>query len=213
MRIVPLLMLVGAVGWAPLSAAADAFGTWKMNAARSTFTGDAQPKSFTLRIEPHAKGEVLTIDRIEADGRATSSSTILYLDGETREFSDFGCSGTQSSRRVDGQTVEILRKCASGESTRFVRRSALSPKELILDITEQHLDGRRFECRLVLEIQYAKNKGEIPWKTCMKEHARNMQSSQHQSRPFEEAESAETIRSLRHRQTKRQGEKYENAIW
>jgi hypothetical protein len=53
---------------------------WKMNAARSTFTGGPQPKSLAIRIEPHQKGELFTVDRIETDGRATSSSTILYLD-------------------------------------------------------------------------------------------------------------------------------------
>jgi hypothetical protein len=37
------------------------------------------------------------------------------------------------------RTVEILRKCASGESTRFVRRLAEHPKELILDITDNIL--------------------------------------------------------------------------
>jgi hypothetical protein len=152
MRIVPLLMLVGAACWASVSRAEDAFGTWKMNAARSTFTGGTQPKSFTVRIEPHARGELFTLDRIEADGRATSSSTILYLDGKPRDFQDFGCSGTQSSRRVDSQIVEILRKCASGEWTRFIRR--LTPKsELVLEITAQQPDGRRFERRLVLEKQ------------------------------------------------------------
>ena len=124
-----------------------------MNAARSTFAGDGQPRIFTVRIAPHVKGEVFTIDRTEADGRATSSSTILYLDGTPRDFQDFGCTGTQSSRRVDGRTVEILRHCASGESNRLVRRLAAQPNELILDITEQHPDGRRFERHLVFEKQ------------------------------------------------------------
>jgi hypothetical protein len=54
---------------------------------------------------------------------------------------------------VDNRTVEILRMCANGERTRFVRRSAEQSKDLILDITEQHSDGRRFERRLVLEKQ------------------------------------------------------------
>jgi hypothetical protein len=124
-----------------------------MNATRSTFSGDVQPKSLTVRIEPHAKGEVFTLDRVEADGRATSSSAILYLDGKPRGFQDHACSGTQSSRRADSQTVEILFKCVSGEWTRFVRRSPAQSKDLILEITEQHADGRRFERRLVLEKQ------------------------------------------------------------
>ena len=90
-------------------------GTWKMNAARSTFAGGSPFKSLTVRIERHPKGEVLTLDRIETDGRSTSSSTILYFDGEPRRFDDFGCSGIQSSRRADERTVEIVRKVASGE--------------------------------------------------------------------------------------------------
>ena len=148
MRSVLLLMLLG-----PVCCAGAAYGTWKLNAARSTFAGDPQPRSLTIRIEPHTKGEVFTLDRIEADGRAISTSTILYLDGTERDFRDGECSGSQSSRRMDGETVEILHKCASGSWTRLVRRSPASAKELVIEITEQHSDGRRFQRRLVLDKQ------------------------------------------------------------
>ncbi len=141
-----LLPLVVATGWAD-----GAFGTWQMNVARSTLTGDIRPRSLTVRIEPHAKGEVFTLDRVEPDGRATSSSSILRLDGEPRQFQDFGCSGIQSSRRVDGRTVEILRMCATGDWVRLIRRSTAQPNELVLEITEQSSGGHRIEGRLVLE--------------------------------------------------------------
>jgi hypothetical protein len=133
--------------------AASGAGTWKMDAARSTFSGRAQPKSFTVRIEPHAKGEVFTLDWIEGDGRSISSSTILYSDGAARDFQDFECSGTQASRRVDSRTVEILRKCGDGGWTRFVRRSSGKPKEvgMEIEITGQRADGHRWERRLVLQ--------------------------------------------------------------
>jgi hypothetical protein len=127
------------------------FGTWKMNAARSTFSGSTQPKTMTVRIEPHPNGEVFTLDRTEADGHTNSSSTLLYLDGEPREFQDFGCSGIQSSRRGEKAEVEILRLCTSGEWIRYKLRTSAKPKELVLEITEQHTDGRRFERRLILE--------------------------------------------------------------
>jgi hypothetical protein len=147
MRSALLLMPLSAACWA---GAAD--GTWKLNAARSTFAGDTQPRSFTIRIEPHAKGEVFTLDRIEADGRAVSCSSILYLDGGERDFRDGECSGTQSSRRIDSQTVEILRNCGAGAWTRFVRRIA-AKNELVLEISEHHAGGRRFDRRLVFEKQ------------------------------------------------------------
>ena len=149
MRSVLPIMLAAGACW-PADAA---FGTWKLNAARSTFAGDTPPKSLTLRIEPHAKGEVFTLDRTEANGRTTSSSILLYFDGTARAFQDARCSGTQSSRRVDSRTVEILRECASGQWTRAIRRPGARPNELTLDITEKYPDGRRFERRLILEKQ------------------------------------------------------------
>ena len=149
MRAALLLMLLNATCWA-----GETFGVWKLNAARSTLPGNQ--KSVTLRIEPDTRGEVFTLDTVAADGRASTFSTVLYFDGKARDFQDLACSGAQSSRRVDSQTVEILRKCANGGWTHFVRRSAAPPKELILEITEHNRDGRRSEQHLVLEKQVLK---------------------------------------------------------
>ncbi len=129
------------------------FGTWKMNAARSKFIGDPRPKSLIVRFEPHPRGEVFTLDKIAWDGWAVTSSIILYLDGKGREFQSDSCSGTQSSRRVDNRTVEILFNCDSGHWTRFVRRLPPQANELVLDIMGSLPDGRRFERHLILEKQ------------------------------------------------------------
>jgi hypothetical protein len=150
MRTTGLTLLLTASCWGNA-----AFGTWLMNPARSTFSRDAHPKSITIRIELHPKGEVFTLDRIEADGRTTTSSTLLYLDGEPRDFQDADCSGSQSSRRLDGQTVEIVRACANGDRIRLVRRLSAQPNELFLEITEQQAGGTTLEGRLVLEKQSA----------------------------------------------------------
>ena len=147
MRTALLLMLLAAA-----DSAGAAYGTWTLNATQSTFAGETQPRSLTIRIEPHAKGEVFTFDRIEADGRVVSSSILLYLDGTERDFSDNECSGTQSSRRIDSQSIEIRRNCGAGAWIRFVRRTA-SRDHLILDISEQRADGHRFDRRLVFEKQ------------------------------------------------------------
>jgi len=147
MRIAALLVLVGAA-----SAAEPESGIWKMNPVRSNFSGDTQPRSFTVRVEPHSKGEVFTLDRVETDGHATSSSMILYFDGVARDFQQGECSGTQSSWRMDSQTVEIFRNCGAGAWTKFVRRTALKT-QLVLEVSEQRADGRRFDRRLVFEKQ------------------------------------------------------------
>jgi hypothetical protein len=90
MRIAAVLVLIGAT-WATEPES----GIWKMNSVRSNFSGDTQPRSFIVRVEPHSKGEVFMLDRVEIDGRATSSRTILYFDGVARDFQQGECSGTQ----------------------------------------------------------------------------------------------------------------------
>lgn len=145
MRAALLLMLLSATSWT-----GEAFGVWTLNATRSTLLENQ--KRVTVRIEPHTRGEVFTVDSIATDGRASTVSTILYFDGKARDFQDATCSGTQLSRRMGRLTVEILRECANGH-TQFIRRSAMEPGVLILEITEQHRDGRRSERRLVMEKQ------------------------------------------------------------
>src|SRR5215471_9561909 len=128
------------------------FGTWKLKAARSTFAGDIRPKSLTVRIEPRARGEVVTVYRTEINGQTTSCSMALYLAGAARGFQQGECSRTQPSRRIDSQTIEVLRNCGPGVWTRFVRRRA--PKDqLVLEITEKRADGRRFGRRSIFEKQ------------------------------------------------------------
>jgi hypothetical protein len=145
MRIVfPLILL------ATLTAAGaeGVFGIWRVNLTRST-----APFSdlFEVRFEPHSRGEVFTVERVQADGRTTTSSTILYFDTLPRDFQDSDCSGTQSSRHLDNATAEILRTCADGRTMRIVRRFGEKPRELVLEITEQRPAGRRAERRLLLE--------------------------------------------------------------
>ena len=133
--------------------AESSFGTWKLNTNRSSFAGVGAPKSLTVRIEPHAKGEVLTLDRVEIDGRASSSSSILYFDSTPRDLQDFDCVGTQSSRRLDERTIEIRRNCAGSDGIWFVRHAAEKSKALMIDITEKRRTGPNLDWHLVLEKQ------------------------------------------------------------
>src|SRR6202049_409418 len=55
-RIIPTLMPMCAIRCSTPNWSADAFGIWRA-------------KSLTVRIEPHVKGEVFTMDTIHGDGR------------------------------------------------------------------------------------------------------------------------------------------------
>jgi hypothetical protein len=145
MRIVLPFMLLTAIA---SSWAEGVFGSWRVNLARSTAPFSDLVK---LRFEPHSRGEVFTVDRLGADGRATTSSTILYFDTQPRDFQDSDCVGTQSSRRLDDTTSEILRACTDGRTMRILRRIGEKPRELVLEITEQRPAGWRAEHRLLLE--------------------------------------------------------------
>ena len=134
--------------FAASSQAGEPYGVWKVNPTHSTPAENR--KSVTLRIESHAQGEVFTLDTVAPDGRASTSSTILYFDGKARDFQDAGCSGTQSSRRVDGRTIEILRDCGTGRQIRLVRR--MTPQGvLIFEVFEQFPGGRHSERRLLMK--------------------------------------------------------------
>jgi hypothetical protein len=91
------------------------------------------------------------MDRLEQDGRSTSESTVLYLDGKPGISMLRHCSGSQSSQRLDSRTVEF---CASARrATGPGSFDATTGSELVLEITARQPDGRRVEWRLVLEKQ------------------------------------------------------------
>ena len=151
MRILLPLALISLSCTAP-TAAEDALGIWKVRPDQSTgpYFGIVR-----LRFEKHAEGEVFTLDMVDRQGRFTTTSTILYFDGKPRDFQDSACSGTQSSRRLDRKTVEILRNCLDGHFIRLVRRFTGEPRELALEITDQKPGGDHQEGRLVLKRQTA----------------------------------------------------------
>ena len=83
----------------------------------------------------------------------TTTSNILYFDGKERDFHGSLCTGTQSSRRVDSRSVEIVTQCADGLRVSVMRRVPTQPNELIVEITEKSPGGRLLDRRLVLERQ------------------------------------------------------------
>lgn len=57
-------------------------GTWKMDAAKSTFSPGPGPKSQTLKFEATKDGIQLTTDGVAADGTATHGGYTSKFDGK-----------------------------------------------------------------------------------------------------------------------------------
>jgi hypothetical protein len=145
MKIVLLLILLAG---SEATGAEGAFGVWQVNRDRST---GPHSDIRAVRFDQHPKGEVFTLDTMDSSGHSATSSTILYLDSRARDFQDSGCTGIQSSRRLDSLTIEIVRECRSGDRTTIVRRLAQNGKQMILEVSEQRSGHQPVERRLMFE--------------------------------------------------------------
>jgi hypothetical protein len=105
MRTTALILLLTVSGWAD-----DAFGTWTMNPARSALAPDPRPKSIMIRIESHAKGEVLlwTASKRTAGLRRPAPSCTW-----TASPASFRSSDVREPNRRIAWTARPWRSCAN----------------------------------------------------------------------------------------------------
>ena len=86
-------------------------GTWKMNAAKSTYSPGPAPKSITLKIETDGKSYKVHSESIDAAGKPTTLEFNAMLDGK-----DYPGTGLQagadmvSVETVDANTVRATMK-------------------------------------------------------------------------------------------------------
>src|ERR671925_377421 len=96
-RICPIIAVVLALAGSAalmLAQAPDPFvGTWKLNLAKSKYTGAAAPKSDTLTFEAQGNGLRLTREGIAADGSRIAYSFATSLDGKPVPVSGSGTPG------------------------------------------------------------------------------------------------------------------------
>ena len=127
-----ILVLVAAVALSlvasgTLLAQNDAFvGTWKLNVAKSKFTGTPAPKSETRTVVAQGNGLKVTYDGIAADGSPISYGLTTNLDGKDSAFSGTGPFGTDTVAvtRVDANTITSIAKKAG--KTALTTRTVLS---------------------------------------------------------------------------------------
>jgi hypothetical protein len=116
-------------------------GTWKLNVAKSRFTGMQPPKSETRTIMAQGNGETVTYEGIAANGSPISYGFTSNLDGK-----DVPISGTQplgsdtvAPKRVDANTIMSTSKKAG--KTLFTTKTVVSKDGKVSTQTTKGVNG------------------------------------------------------------------------
>jgi hypothetical protein len=108
-----------------LCLAQSELGTWKLNTAKSTYTGTAMPKSRTITIEPRGDGVMVHTEGVAGDGTKDSYSYTAKYDGKNYPVTGAGTANggdMVAIKRIDADTVELT-WTKGGKVVNTVRRS------------------------------------------------------------------------------------------
>jgi hypothetical protein len=136
------ILALSLVATKTLSAQEDPFlGTWKLNVAKSQFTGSQPPKSETRTEVAQGSGERVTYEGIAADGSPISWGYMSNLDGKDAPISGKRPNGadTLAITRVDANTRTAVEKKAG--KTLFTVRGEVSKDGKVLTQTTKGVNS------------------------------------------------------------------------
>src|SRR6202049_3245526 len=108
-RIVAITLL-GALFFGTSAFAADAVdGTWKLNVAKSKFSGTA-PKSATRVYTESADGPTLDQKMVGADGKEMSMHVTLAYDGKEHPITGNPDADSGTGKAIDAHTTDVTLK-------------------------------------------------------------------------------------------------------
>lgn len=133
--------------------AADAVdGTWKLNVAKSKFSGTA-PKSATRVYTESADGTTLDQKMVGADGKEMSMHATLTYDGKDHPITSNPDADSVTSKAIDAHTSDFTLK-KGGKVTGTVHRVVSADgKTLTVHNTGTHADGKTYDDTLVFDQQ------------------------------------------------------------
>ncbi len=102
-----LLAVFGLAG--ALWAADPHIGTWKLNIAKSTFSGPA-PKSATETDQAQKNGLKVVGDRVNADGTVSHTEFAVKYDGKDYPIKGIPTVDTIALKKIDANTFEAVAK-------------------------------------------------------------------------------------------------------
>ena len=118
---IAVLSMLALASTALAQGADPSLGTWKLNLAKSTYSGSA-PKSQTVKYETSSMGTTVTTDGVAADGSKTSQKYTTKYDGKDVPLSGSAIADTVALTRIDALTIERIDKKA-GKVIQTIRRT------------------------------------------------------------------------------------------
>jgi hypothetical protein len=133
--------------------AADAIdGTWKLNVAKSKFSGTA-PKSGTRVYTQSAEGSTLDQKLVGADGKEKSMHASLKYDGKDHPLTGNPDADTGAGKAIDSHTSEFTLK-KDGKVVGSVHRVVSADgKTLTVNNKGTHPDGKAYDDTMVFDRQ------------------------------------------------------------
>lgn len=148
-------VVASGIGAALMAAApaASVIGTWKLDAAKSTFSSGPAPKSQIRSYAESAQGIVLTLTTTAADGKESTITLTFKEDGKPHAVSGNFEFDTISVKRLDALTVQSIEMKAGTTIGTGVRTLSKDGKSLVFIQKGTHSNGAKYDDRLVYDRQ------------------------------------------------------------
>jgi hypothetical protein len=114
-------------------------GTWKLNAAKSTFSSDTVARAGTLRFEPSSAGITLTFEGTDMEGKPIQGEYTSKFDGKEVAWIGNPSADVASPKRVDDNSYENVWKM-DGKQT-MTAKVVVSEDNKTLTVTQTPTDA------------------------------------------------------------------------
>jgi len=130
-----LLLCAATSMWAqPASAGDNWVGSWKLNAAKSTFTSDSVIRAQTLKFEATPAGIQLTSEGTDPQGKPMQGAYTSKFDGKDVAWTGNPLADMASPKRIDENSYENVWK--SGGKATMMAKVVVSKDNKTLTVTQ-----------------------------------------------------------------------------
>jgi hypothetical protein len=126
-------------------------GTWKLNAAKSTFSPGPAPKSMTVTYTPVKDGVRIKVELVPAEGASQTWEMTPMYDGKDYPITGNPDADTIAYKRVDARSGESIMKKQGKVVTNTSRTVSEDGKTLTLKMTGTTAQGQPRNDVLVFE--------------------------------------------------------------